>query len=123
MINREDAHILDVREVDEYAARTLAGSRSVIPGGKLAEQLASWKSSGNKPIIVCCASGMHSNKVLRRAEETGFHKLHNLAGGVDAAGRRQSNDGAGDALRRSARSRSCGGRCRSERGSRSGDVI
>ena len=38
LINREDAHILDVREVDEYAAGHLPDAVN-IPGGKLAERI------------------------------------------------------------------------------------
>ena len=59
LINREDAHILDVREVDEYAAGHLPDAVN-IPGGKLAERIGELEKFKDKPIIVCCASGMRS---------------------------------------------------------------
>lgn len=83
LINREDAHILDVREVNEYAAGHLPDAVN-IPGGKLAERIGELEKFKDKPIIVCCASGMRSNKVCGELKKQGFTKLHNLAGGVDA---------------------------------------
>lgn len=83
LINREDAHILDVREVDEYAAGHLPDAVN-IPGGKLTERIGELEKFKDKPIIVCCASGMRSNKVCGELKKQGFTKLHNLAGGVDA---------------------------------------
>ena len=55
-----------------------------IPGGKLAEQIGELEKFKDKPIIVCCASGMRSTKVCGELKKQGFTKLHNLAGGVDA---------------------------------------
>ncbi len=83
LINREDAHILDVREADEFAAGHLPEALN-IPAGKLAERIAELEKFKDKPIVVCCASGMRSNKACGELKKQGFEKLHNLAGGVDA---------------------------------------
>jgi rhodanese-related sulfurtransferase len=83
LINREDAHILDIREVDEFAAGHLPEAQN-IPAGKLAERIAELEKFKDKPIVVCCASGMRSNKACGELKKQGFEKLHNLAGGVDA---------------------------------------
>jgi rhodanese-related sulfurtransferase len=83
LINREDAHILDVREADEFAAGHLPDAQN-IPTGKLVERIAELEKFKDKPIIVCCASGMRSNKACAELKKQGFEKLHNLAGGVDA---------------------------------------
>ena len=83
LINREDAHILDIREVDEFAAGHLPEAQN-IPAGKLAERIAELEKFKDKPIVVCCASGMRSNKSCGELKKQGFEKLHNLAGGVDA---------------------------------------
>lgn len=83
LINREDAHILDVREADEFAAGHLPEAKN-IPTSKLADRIGELEKFKDKPIIVCCASGMRSNKACAELQKYGFEKLHNLAGGVDA---------------------------------------
>ena len=69
LINREDAHIVDVRDAEEFASGHLPG------------ELEKFKEM---PIIFCCASGMRSNKACAELKKQGFAKLYNLAGGVDA---------------------------------------
>jgi len=55
-----------------------------IPTSKLADRIGELEKFKDKPIIVCCASGMRSNKACAELQKNGFEKLHNLAGGVDA---------------------------------------
>ena len=83
LINREDAQILDVREPAEYAAGHLPEAKN-IPAGKLIERIGELDRFKDKPIIVCCASGMRSNKACGELKKQGFEKLFNLSGGVDA---------------------------------------
>ncbi len=83
LINREDAYILDVREGDEFAAGHLPEAKS-IPLAKLAERVSEIEKYKDKPIIVCCASGMRSAKGCGELGKLGFAKVHSLAGGVDA---------------------------------------
>lgn len=83
LINREDAHIVDVREPDEYAAGHLPEAKN-IPVAKLAERIGELEKFKDKPLIVCCASGMRSNKACAELKKLGFEKLFNLTGGIDA---------------------------------------
>ena len=83
LINREDAHILDIREADEYAAGHLPKAKN-IPTSKLADRIGELEKFKDKPIIVCCASGMRSNKACGELKKHGFEKLYNLSGGIDA---------------------------------------
>lgn len=83
LINREDAHIVDVREVDEFASGHLPEAKN-IPVAKLADRIAELEKFKDKPIILCCASGMRSGKASDELKKHGFSKLYNLAGGVDA---------------------------------------
>lgn len=83
LINREDAHIVDVREVDEFASGHLPEAKN-IPVAKLADRVAELEKFKDKPIILCCASGMRSGKASDELKKHGFSKLYNLAGGVDA---------------------------------------
>ena len=83
LINREDAVVIDVREADEYAAGHLPEARN-IPLAKLADRAAELEKFKDKPVIVCCASGMRSGKACAELTKLGFAKLHNLSGGIDA---------------------------------------
>ena len=83
LINREDANIVDVREADEYAKGHLPDARN-IPLAKLAERAGELEKFKDKPVIVCCASGMRSGKACGELGKLGFSKAVSLAGGIDA---------------------------------------
>lgn len=83
LINREDAHILDVREVDEFANGHLPEAKN-IPMSKLTDRIGEFEKFKDKPVILCCASGMRSAKACGELAKLGFTKVHSLAGGVDA---------------------------------------
>ncbi len=83
LINREDAHVIDVREVDEFAGGHLPDARN-IPLAKLADRVSEIDKFKDKPVIVCCASGMRSGKASGELKKLGFTRVHSLAGGVDA---------------------------------------
>ena len=83
LINREDAVVVDVREVDEFAAGHLPDAKN-FPLSKLSASLAELEKFKEKPLIVCCASGMRSNKACGELQKAGFAQLYNLDGGVDA---------------------------------------
>ena len=83
LINREDAHVVDVREADEFAGGHLPDARN-LPLGKLADRLGELEKFRDKPVILCCASGMRSAKACAELKKQGFSRLYNLDGGVDA---------------------------------------
>ncbi len=83
LINREDAHVVDVREVGEFAAGHLPEARN-IPVAKLADRVSEIEKYKDKPLIVCCASGVRSSKACGELKKLGFNRLYTLAGGVDA---------------------------------------
>lgn len=83
LINREDAQVIDVREADEFAAGHLPEAKNV-PLAKLADRISEIERLKDKPVIVCCASGMRSGKACGELRKLGFAKIHNLSGGIDA---------------------------------------
>ena len=83
LINREDAHVVDVRETDEFANGHLPDARH-IPLSKLADRVGEIEKFKGKPVIVCCASGMRSSRACSQLKKLGFDNVHNLAGGIDA---------------------------------------
>lgn len=83
LINREDALVIDVRSPAEFAAGHLPEARN-IPLDKLAERQAELDKLKDKPLLVCCASGMRSAKACGELKKAGFARLYNLDGGIDA---------------------------------------
>ncbi|MEY2631683.1 MAG: hypothetical protein RIR00_337 [Pseudomonadota bacterium] len=81
LINREDAIVIDVRELAEFVKGHLPDARN-IPLSKLADKVADLGK--DKPLLVCCASGVRSRKASEDLRKLGFDKVYNLEGGVDA---------------------------------------
>ena len=83
LINREDAQVIDVREAEEFAAGHLPEAKNV-PLAKLADRISEIERFKDKPVIVCCASGMRSGKACGELRKLGVATIHNLSGGIDA---------------------------------------
>ncbi len=83
LINREDAQVIDVRQAEEFAAGHLPDAKNV-PLAKLADRINEIERFKDKPVIVCCASGMRSGKACGELRKLGFAKVNNLSGGIDA---------------------------------------
>ena len=73
--------LLDVREAWEFQTCSIAGSRHVpmgeVPGRK--DEL-----DAAADLVVICHHGGRSMQVAMFLENSGFAKVHNLTGGVDA---------------------------------------
>jgi len=83
LINREDAVIVDVREQGEYSAGHLPDARH-IPAGKIKDRLGELEKFKERPLIICCASGVRSMGICGDLKKKGFTRLHSLAGGINA---------------------------------------
>jgi rhodanese-related sulfurtransferase len=83
LINREDAIILDVRETEEFAKGHLLEARNV-PAAKLKDRMGEIDKFKERPLIICCASGVRSASTCGELKKQGFTRLYNLAGGIDA---------------------------------------
>mgnify|MGYP001470766087 CR=1 FL=1 len=83
LINRENARILDVRPGDEFAAGHLPESLH-IPLDKLSERVGELQKFKEKPIIVCCASGMRASRACGELKKQGFTRLYHLTGGIES---------------------------------------
>ena len=81
LINREKAHIVDVRSPDEFASGHLIGAKN-IPMERLQEDLGKSISDKKRPLILVCASGMRSQKAQRIAQQLGYENAHSLGGGL-----------------------------------------
>ena len=81
LINREKAHIVDVRSPDEFASGHLIGAKNM-PMDRLKDDLGKSISDKKRPLILVCASGMRSQKAVGVAKAQGFEQAHSLGGGL-----------------------------------------
>jgi adenylyltransferase/sulfurtransferase len=73
--------LVDVREPHEYEIAHIEGAR-LIPLGRLPERLGELDSS--EEIVLHCHTGERSLRALEFLRQSGFRKLKNLRGGIDA---------------------------------------
>ena len=79
LLAQNSAVLVDVREAGEYAREHIAGAK-LIPLSQLnAETL-----PREKPLVLCCASGMRSQTAARRLLQAGFTFVAHLHGGLAA---------------------------------------
>jgi sulfur-carrier protein adenylyltransferase/sulfurtransferase len=74
----EDVFVLDVREPHEYQICNIGGH--LIPLGDLPNRIHELDSS--REIVAHCRSGTRSAKAVNFLRQSGFRKVHNLAGGI-----------------------------------------
>lgn len=77
----EKLFILDVREPHEYQTCRLEGS-TLIPLGELSRRTN--ELDPNSEMIVHCKLGGRSAKAVEFLKSSGFQKVKNLLGGIDA---------------------------------------
>lgn len=79
--NQEDLLLLDVREANEFAYASIAGSQH-IPLQQLPDHLSALDPE--QAIVVICHHGMRSQQACLFLAQYGFSRLFNLHGGIDA---------------------------------------
>ena len=79
--SREAPLLLDVREPWEHDQARIAGSQ-LVPMGQVQARLA--EIDGKREVVAICHHGGRSMQVATFLEKSGFSKVHNLAGGIDA---------------------------------------
>src|ERR1035441_5134344 len=72
---KNGAIIVDVRGADEYAAGHISNSKN-IPVDKLKDRIHLLKDK-YRPIITCCASGMHSGMAKNILLSNGYINVYN----------------------------------------------
>lgn len=82
------AAIIDVRDTAEFEAGHIIDARN-IPLKELATRADSLKKLKEKPVVVCCESGLASATAVKALRAAGFTKVATLKGGL--RGWRQEN--------------------------------
>jgi rhodanese-related sulfurtransferase len=81
--DKTDKIVLDVRTPDEYAAGHIAGAQLLdYYRSDFKTQVA--KLDKNKPVYVYCASGGRSSSAAKILAQTGFTRVYDLRGGINA---------------------------------------
>ena len=77
----DDIFLLDVRETWEHHTARIEGGY-LIPLGELIER--TQELMAEEEIVVMCHHGIRSMEGAHLLKESGFDKVHNLVGGIDA---------------------------------------
>jgi rhodanese-related sulfurtransferase len=81
MINRERAHIVDVRSPEEFSTGHLIGAKNIAID-VLESSLGKAINDKKRPLILVCASGVRSQRAQKIATKLGFEQAHSLSGGL-----------------------------------------
>src|SRR5450631_2574553 len=76
----DDLFVLDVREPYEYQIANIGGN--LIPLNDLPKRIG--EIDPNREIVVHCKLGGRSAKAVEFLKQSGFSRVHNLAGGINA---------------------------------------
>ena len=83
LINREKAVVVDVGEVEEFAAGHVGGAKNV-PFGELEAKLPGAVKNKALPLILVCSTGARSNRAVAVAKKLGYEQVQALGGGLKA---------------------------------------
>ena len=81
LINREKAVVIDICEVNEFAAAHIVGAKN-IPLGQLEEKLPTVVKNKTLPLVLVCQSGARSKRAESIAKKLGYAQAQSLAGGL-----------------------------------------
>ncbi len=81
LMNREDAQVVDVRDIGQFQSGHIPNARH-IPITELQSRTAELEKLKSTPLILCCASGMRSRAGLLMLKKAGFEKIFHLRGGM-----------------------------------------
>jgi len=83
LINREKAVVIDICEVDEFAAGHVGGAKN-IPMAQFEGKLPGAVKNKALPLILVCKSGARSKRALGIAKKLGYAQAQSLNGGMNA---------------------------------------
>ena len=83
LINREKAVVVDVGDMEEFAAGHVGGAKHV-PFSELEGKLAGAAKNKALPLILVCANGARANRAVAVAKKMGYEQAQALGGGLKA---------------------------------------
>lgn len=83
LMNREDALVIDVRDIIEWSGGHVSSARHLMLA-QLEAKLSELDKFKTRPLIICCQSGARSALACRTLKKHGFEQVYNLSGGIAA---------------------------------------
>jgi len=81
LLNREEARVLDIREQADYRKGHIVNALN-LPEGRLKDELSRLNLAKERPVIVCCASGLRAPQAAKQVRAAGFQQVYVLKGGI-----------------------------------------
>ena len=81
LVNREDAVLLDIRDIKEYGSGHIAGAMSM-PVSSIDARIGELDAYKDKPVVVVCKMGQQASATGRKLKTLGFENVRRLSGGM-----------------------------------------
>ncbi len=81
LINRENALVIDIRDAERFATGRVLNARS-LPAAEIAARAGEFARYKDRPLILCCDSGMRAHSAVAPLKKLGFERVLVLAGGL-----------------------------------------
>lgn len=81
LMNREQAIMLDIRDVDSFTKEHIAASVN-IPFSELPQKINQLNANLERPIIINYSQGQPYHRIPRMLKNAGFSKIYHLKGGI-----------------------------------------
>lgn len=81
LLNRQEARVLDIREQADYRKGHIVNALN-LPEGRLKDELSRLNLAKERPVIVCCASGLRAPQAAKQVRAAGFQQVYVLKGGI-----------------------------------------
>ncbi len=83
LINNENAVVIDLRDVKAFKDGHITNSVN-IPMATIDQKMSKIEAYKDRPMILVCAMGQQSTRVMNKLRKQGFEKVYILGGGVGA---------------------------------------
>ena len=81
LVNRNDASVLDLRELKDYNLGHISGSKS-FPASSFDARVGELSGFKEKTLVLVCKMGQHSGPYGKKLKAQGFEDIRRLAGGM-----------------------------------------
>ena len=81
LVNRNDASVLDLRDLKDYNLGHIAGSKS-FPASSFDARGGELEGFKKKTLVLVCKMGQHSGPLGKKLKALGFEDIRRLAGGM-----------------------------------------
>ncbi|MGY4676704.1 rhodanese-like domain-containing protein [Pasteurella sp. P03HT] len=89
LMNNEDAVVIDLRSIDEFAHGHIINSLNVLPAEIKKQNVGKISQHKDTPVILVCATGMSATASAELLAKQGFNRVYSLKEGI--AGWRAAN--------------------------------